>query len=450
MTRIVKIKRGLNIRLKGEAEKKLEQYKTNLYSVQPSEFRVFNPRLLVAEGDIVEAGSKLVQEKSNENLVLTSPVSGKVIEIRRGEKRKLEHIIIESDGKGKKVNFGVSDAESLDREVIVNRMLDAGVWPMIRQRPFAVIANPAQVPDTIFISGFDTAPLAPDFQFIMQQHDPALFQAGIDILKKLTAGPVHLNVHPKLGIPDVFLHTKNVQINQFYGPHPVSNVGIQIHHIRPVMKGDVIWYVDPQDVVVIGRLFMEGIYFPEKIFAVTGSELKSGFYFKALSGFCIESLLTGNLVQENVRVISGNVLTGTKTDKNGFSGFYEKVITVMPEGDYFEFIGWALPGLKKFSMSKTYLSWLFRNRKYRLDTNKHGEERAFVVTGEYEKVFPMNILPVLLLKAIIVKDFELMEQLGIYEVAEEDFALCEVICTSKIESQAIVREGIDFMLKETN
>jgi len=450
MTRIVRIKRGLDIKLKGEAEKKLEPFKTKLYSVQPSEFRVLNPRLLVAEGDHVDAGTKLVQDKSNENLLLTSPVSGKVIEIRRGEKRRLDHIIIESDEKDQKVNFGITEVDSLDREAIVSRMLESGVWPMVRQRPFAVIADPKQVPDAIFISGFDTAPLAPDYQFIMQQHDASLFQAGIDILKKLTSGLVHLNVHPKLGVPDIFLHTQNVQINQFYGPHPTSNVGIQIHHIRPIMKGDLIWYVDPQDIVVIGRLFKEGVYSPEKIFAIAGTEFKRTYYFKALSGFNIESLVSNNMVNDNARIISGNVLTGNKIDKSGFSCFYEKVVTAIPEGDYYEFAGWAMPGFKKFSMSKSYISWLFKNRKYSLDTNKHGEERAFVVTGEYEKVLPMNILPVLLLKAIIVQDFELMEQLGIYEVAEEDFALCEVICTSKIESQSIVRQGIDLMLKEVN
>lgn len=450
MTRIVKIKRGLNIRLKGEAEKKLEKISSNFFSVQPSEFRIINPRLLVSEGDAVLAGSKLVQDKKNENLVLCSPVSGKVVEIRRGEKRRLDHIIIEADGKDQKIDFGHSDIEGIDRETIVSKMLESGVWPMVRQRPFAVIADPLQVPDAIFISGFDTAPLAPDFQFIMQNHDPELFQAGINILKKLTSGAVHLNVHPKLGIPDIFLHTRNVQINQFYGPHPASNVGVQIHHIRPLMKGDLVWYVDPQDVTVIGRLFKEGIYKPERIFAIAGSEFAKTYYFSSLTGFQVESIVGGNLKQENVRIISGNVLSGRRIEHNGFSGYYDKVLCALPEGDYHEFLGWAMPGLKKFSMSKTYFSWLFKNRKYRLDTNKHGELRAFVMTGEYEKVFPMHIMPVQLLKAIIVRDFELMEQLGIYEVAEEDFALCEVICTSKIESQSIVREGIDYMLKETN
>jgi Na+-transporting NADH:ubiquinone oxidoreductase subunit A len=450
MTRIVKIKKGLTIKLEGEADKRLEPYNTGLYSVQPSEFRLFNPRLMVSEGDQVLAGTPVVYDKQNEKLRLTSPVSGKVIEIRRGEKRRLEHIIIESDKKEQYVDYGSGDPESMDRLQISEKILASGLWPAIRQRPFAIIGDPEVVPDAIFISGFDTAPLAPDMSFIMQQHSPEHFQAGINVLKKLTSGMIHLNVHPKLGIPDIYLHTKNVQINQFYGPHPASNVGIQIHHIRPILKGDVIWYVDPQDVVAIGRLFIEGKFIRKRIYACTGSEFKKKFYFESSSGASVTDIVKGNLENENTRIISGNVLTGTTIHSEGFIGYYDKVITAIPEGNYHEFLGWANPGFTKFSVSRTYFSWLFRNRTYRLDTNKHGELRAFVMTGQYEKVFPMNLMPVQLLKAIIVRDFELMEQLGIYEVAEEDFALCEVVCTSKIESQTIVREGIDFVIKETN
>ena len=450
MTRIVKIKRGLNIKLKGEAEKQIEQISPVLFSIQPSEFRVFNPRLLVSEGDVVQAGTPLVHDKRDERILLTSPVSGKVSTVIRGEKRKLEHIIIESDQKNQSVDFRKVQPENADRQQITAHLLKSGLWPVIRQRPFSIIANPDEVPDAIFISGFDTAPLAPDMVFVMQQYDLDTFQSGIDVLKKLTSGNIHLNVHPKSGIPEMFLQTKNVQINQFYGLHPASNVGIQIHHIRPVIKGDVIWYIDPQDVVAIGKLFSKGALDRSKIFACTGSEFEKTYYFKTIACASVSGIVKNNLKQENARIISGNVLTGSTISKDGFLGFYDKVVTAIPEGNYFEFFGWAAPGLKKFSLSRTYFSWLFRNRSYRLDTNKHGELRAFVMTGEYEKVLPMDIMPVQLLKAIIVKDFELMEQLGIYEVAEEDFALCEVICTSKIESQSIVREGIDFMIKETN
>ncbi len=450
MTRIVKIRKGLTIKLKGEAEKKLESYNPDLYSVQPSGFRIIHPRLIVSEGDQVQAGTPLVFDKKNEKLKLTSPVSGKVLEIRRGEKRRLEQIIIQRDQSDQYVDFGSEDPELLDRKFIAEKLLASGLWPVIRQRPFAIIADPEVVPDAIFISGFDTAPLAPDMVFVMKHHKQEHFQSGINVLKKLTSGLIHLNVHPKLGVPEMFLHTKNVQINQFDGPHPASNVGVQIHHIRPVLKGDVVWYVDPQDVVAIGRLFEEGRYVHKRMYACAGSEFEKTFYFESLIGASVSGLVKGNLFLGNTRIISGNVLTGSTISHDGFIGFYDRMISAIPEGNHHEFLGWANPGFKKFSMSRTYFSWLFRNRHYRLDTNKHGELRAFVMTGQYEKVFPMNLMPVQLLKAIIVRDFELMEQLGIYEVAEEDFALCEVVCTSKIESQTIIREGIDFIIKETN
>ncbi len=450
MTRIVKIKKGLNIKLNGTAEQRIEHYISNTFSVQPCDFRVLHPRLLVAQGDIVQAGTPVVMDKKNEKIVLTSPVSGEVIDIRRGDKRLLEHIIIQADGKMTSIDFGAEDPEKSEREKIAEKILKAGLWPSIRQRPFAIIANPEQVPDAIFISGFDTAPLAPDMNFVMENHDKEAFQTGINALKKLTSGLIHLNVHPGMGVPELFLQTKHVQINQFYGPHPASNVGVQIHHISPIMSGDLIWYINPQDVVSVGKLFLTGKLDMTRIGVCAGSEFENTYYFKTIVGACVSEMVKNNLKNDNVRIISGNILTGKHIEKDGFLGFYDTMITSAPEGNYYEFLGWANPGFKKFSLSRTFFAWMFKNRKYTLDTNKHGELRAFVMTGEYEKVFPFELMPVQLLKAMIVKDFELMEQLGIYEVSEEDFALCEVICTSKIESQAIVREGIDFMIKETN
>ncbi len=449
MTKVIKIKRGLNIRLKGEAEKIVEQYNSELFSIKPCEFRLFQPKLTVSVGDEVQIGTPLAYDKKNPRIVLTSPVSGQVAEIRRGEKRLLEHIVIKNNNKHDRIGFEKTDLDKLDREMIIDRILKSGMWPSVRQRPYAVIANPNTVPDAIFISAFDTSPLAPDISFIMKHHSQEMFQAGINVLKKLTKGEIYLNVHVEQDA-DMFLRTKNVTINRFDGVHPASNIGVQIHHIRPIVKGDNIWYIDPQDIVIIGKLFSEGKLDFRKIFAITGSEFNRTFYFNTVRGACVNGLVSGNLIQENTRIISGNVLTGKKIEKDGFLGYYDNVITAIPEGDYYEFLGWALPGFKKFSVSRTFFSWLFRNRLYALDTNKHGDLRAFVMTGEYEKVFPMKIMPVQLLKAIIIKDFDLMEQLGIYEVAEEDFALCEVICTSKIEAQSIVRQGIDFMIKETS
>lgn len=448
MAAIVRIKKGLDIKLLGEANKEIKDFKSDYYSIQPTEFRMINPRLLVSEGDKVKVGTPIIQDKNNEKILITSPVSGQISEIKRGEKRKLENIVIKSDSEQSSIDFGKTEIEKIERAEIIEKLLNSGLWPYIKQRPYGIIANPNELPDAIFISGFDTAPLAPDMKFVMSNCDIETFQLGIDILKKLTPGLIHLNVNPDLGVADIFLKTQKVQINQISGPHPAGNISVQIHHIRPIIKGDLIWHLSPQDVITIGRFFSTGKLNFERIFAICGSELKTTFYVKSIIGAQINKLIEDNLKTENVRIISGNVLSGTRIDKNSFLSFYHQMISVIPEGDYYEFLGWANPGINKFSFSKAFPSSLFKNKKWRLDTNMHGEERAFVVSGQYEKVFPFEIMPVFLLKAIITKDLELMEELGIYEVVEEDFALCEVICTSKIESQQIVREGIEMMIKE--
>ncbi len=244
--------------------------------------------------------------------------------------------------------------------------------------------------------------------------------------------------------------TSNVDISYFSGPHPAGNVGIHIHHLSPINKGEVIWFINLQDILAIGRLFKEGIYKPERIIALTGSEVINRQYYKVLSGASVVELVHNNVTREKLRYISGNVLTGTRIESYGYLGYYDSQVTVIPEGDYFEFFGWVMPGFKKFSFSKTFASTILPSKNYRLDTNFHGGERAFVMTGQYEKVVPMDIYPMQLLKAILVEDIDMMENLGIYEIAEEDFALCEFICPSKIEIQSIVRKGLDLMIKEMN
>lgn len=448
MAKIVKIRKGLDIKLLGESEKTLKDYLPDYYSIQPTEFRVLNPRLLVHEETEVKIGTPLVQDKKNEKIFLTSPVAGVVSKIIRGDKRKLEQIIIKSSHKDDFIDFGKENLENLQRKDIVDKLLLSGLWPYFIQRPYGIIANPEEVPDSIFISGFESAPLAPDLKFVMSNYDFETFQVGINVLKKLTPGLIHLNVNQEKGIPEMFLRTQNVQINQFSGPHPAGNVGVQIHHISPIEKGDLIWCLKPQDIISIGNLFLHGKLINERIYAICGSELRSRYYIKTKVGAQINGLIENNLETENIRVISGNVLTGRRILTDGFLSFYEQMLCVIPEGDYYEFLGWSNPGFNKFSVSRTFPSVLFKNKKWRLDTNTHGEERAFVVNGQYETVFPFEILPVYLLKSILTNDIEMMEKLGIYEVVEEDFALCEVICTSKIESQKIVSKGIEMMIKE--
>jgi Na+-transporting NADH:ubiquinone oxidoreductase subunit A len=319
------------------------------------------------------------------------------------------------------------------------------LWPFIKKRPYGVIASPSEKPGAIYISTFDTAPLALDYNFVLKGQMNT-FQTGINALAKLTSGKVNLGVNQG----SAFTGIKNVVINSFDGPHPAGNVGIQIHHTSPLNKGEVVWTVNVQDVLFIGRLFETGKVDFSKIIALTGSEVESPKYYKTVLGAPVSVLIDGKLINGDYkqRIISGNVLTGTRVKPQNFLGYYDSMMSVIPEGDEYEFMGWATPGIDKFTASKAFLSKLFPKKEYVLNANFHGGERAFVLSGQYEKLVPMDILPVQLLKAILVNDIDKMEQLGIYEVVEEDFALCEYACTSKIKVQEILRTGINTMIKE--
>jgi len=447
MSEVIKIRKGLDIKLVGLAEKKVTEVKSDNYALKPPDFIGVFPKLILKEGDPVKAGTPVFFDKYRDNIVFSSPVSGKIAEVHRGAKRKMLEIRIESDGKMDYEDYGASEPKNLDKKQVIEKLVKSGAWANIKQRPYAIIANPEDQPKAIHISAFDSAPLAPDFDFLLENEEKA-FQTGIDALSRLTDGKVHLNIKDGQTQSKVFLNAKGVQINHFSGPHPAGNVGIQIHHIDPVNKGDIVWVVNPQSVVVIGRLFLTGKYDVSKIIALTGAEVKNPQYFKVISGTEVGPIIKEQIKSNNARIISGNVLTGDQMDKNSYLGYYHNQITIIPEGDYHEFLGWGMPRFNKFSYSKTYFSWLNPKKRYNLDTNMNGGHRAFVLTGEYERVLPMDILPMQLLKAIIVKDIDLMENLGIYEVDEEDFALCEFIDASKTEMQVLVREGLDFMRKE--
>lgn len=448
MSLSVKLKRGLDIKISGHAEKKLvTDIQSNLYGVKPVDFPGLIPKLDVRPGDKVMAGTPVFHDKNRPEVLFASPVKGKVMAVVRGERRKLLEIVIEKEG-DEYIQFEKSDPANMGREKVKEALLNSGLWPAIRQRPYHIIANPVDVPKAIFISGFDTSPLAPDYNFIMDNSPTSFFNKGIVALKKLTDGKINLVLNGKGESSETLKNTADVEIHRFSGPHPAGNAGVHIHHIDPINKGEIIWIVNLQDVLSIGRLFVEGIYKPEKIIALTGSEVINRQYYKILSGASIAPLVKNNVKEGNLRYISGNVLTGSKIEPEGFVGYYDSQVTVIPEGDYYEFFGWATPGADKFSFSKTFLSSLLPQKSYRLDTNLHGGERAFVITGIYEKVLPMDIYPMQLLKAILVNDIDGMENLGIYEVAEEDLALCEFICPSKTEIQSIVRQGLDTMVKE--
>jgi len=448
MPQVHKIKKGLNIRLVGEAEKLIGKANSSeYYAVKPLDFHGIIPRLEVKEGSDVKAGATLFTDKSRPEIHFTSPVSGKVTSINRGERRVILEVVVKADPMQEFELFDTGNPLEMSRESVIEMLLKSGLWPAIRQRPYNVVANPKDTPKSIFISAFDTSPLAPDYDFIIQGGENE-FQFGIDALSKLTSGKVHVNVSDEYSTSSGFTKVKNAQLNYFRGPHPAGNVGVQIQRIDPLNKGEFIWVVGPQDVIAMGNLFKKGIYDASRVVAIAGSEILNPRYLRVIGGASVKSLTEGNVSSQVHRYISGNPLTGTQVMPGGFLGFYDSQLTVIPEGDHFEFFGWALPGFHKFSISRSFWSWLSPNRKYKLDTNMNGGHRSFVITGLYEKVFPMNIYPMQLLKAILAEDIDLMESLGIYEVAEEDFALCEFVCPSKTEMQALVRKGLDLMMKE--
>ncbi len=451
MSKVIKIRRGLNIPLAGEAEKILQTPPLSAeYAIRPPVFHGLTPKMLVEEGTPVKVGTPLFYDKYNEDVLFTSPVSGTYTQLVRGAKRRILEVRIKPDGRNEHIDFGVESAGSISREQIVSKLLKSGLWPAIRQRPYSVIADPKIKPRDIFISAFKTTPLAPDMDFVVNGRE-AFFQSGLDVLGRLTDGDVYLSTQTGETMSKAFTEAKGVRLHAFKGPHPAGNVGIQIHHIKPVNKGEVVWYLDVQDVITIGILFEKGIYDARKVVVLNGPEILNPRYYKIINGAQLSSFTDNNIKEEagvNLRIISGDVLSGEQIERDGFIGFYDDQVAVIPEGDKPELFGWLIPNTDKFSVSRTFFSFLMPGRKYRHNTNIRSGERPFVITGLYEKVLPMDIMPMQLIKSIMINDIDMMEKLGIYEVAPEDFALCEYVCPSKIEMQTILREGLDTMKKE--
>lgn len=451
MSKTVKLRKGLDIRLIGTANKvKTELVMPKTVSVKPSDFHGMTPKMVVKEGEIVKAGSTIFYDKYNEVVKCASPVSGKIEAIVRGEKRRIMEVIISVDSEIQYEQKGAMDLATMSNEAVKEAILASGLWLCIKQRPLDIVANPKNEPKAIFVSAFDSSPLAPDFDYVLHGKQEE-FQKGLDALAKLTSGKVHLTLNGNVPADVTFTAAKGVEINKISGKHPAGNVGTQIHHIDPVNKGEFVWTVNAQDVALIGRYFSTGKYDVRKTIAITGSEIKNPHYVEVISGGNLSSVLEGQITSDNVRVISGNVLTGDKVAQDGHLGFYHNQVTVIPEGNQLKFVatkGWMSPGFDKFSNSRLFPTFLTSKKEFRLDTNTNGEERAFVVTGELEKVFPFDILPMQLVKAAITDDIDGMENLGIYEVAPEDFALCEYVCTTKINIQDKIRKGLDLIGEE--
>ena len=444
------LKKGFNIKLKGSAQPVIEDVAVSTFAIQPTNFIGMSPipKLMVELGDEVKAGDHLFFDKKRPEIKYVAPVSGEIAAINRGEKRSITEVMIIADKDQKYRELPSLDLSSSSREDIVNYLIDSGAWTLMRQRPFNLIADPKQIPTNIFISTFDTAPLAPDLNLVVQGQEDA-FQEGVKVLSKLTNGDVWLglNANGKEAPAQVFQEVEHAKKHWFMGPHPSGNVGIQIHHIKPISRKDVVWALDIQQVMTIGKLFIEKRYNAGRIIAVTG-EVKKPVYIKTKQGAKISDILKGQEVDEIARIISGDVLSGQEQHMEGFLNYYDDQITVIPEGNEFELFGWLLPLKARPSVSKTYPNFLFPNREFTANTNPHGEGRAFVVTGQYEDLLPMDIYPQHLMKAILTQDYEKMEGLGIYELSEEDVALCEFACTSKQPLQEILREGLEYMREQ--
>lgn len=446
MANRIKIKKGLQIPLLGKSE---EVHRGELTSefvrVCPEDFQGIIPKLKVKVDDTVKAGQALFFSKSHPEMLFVSPIGGKVTGIERGAKRRILNITIQVDRQAGAVDFGKKDVDKLSADEIKGSLLEAGVWSVIRQRPYDVVANPDKAPRDIFITGFDSSPLAPSYDFILEGQG-ADFQTGLDALAKLTKGKLYLSVSSDTK-SKALLNAKNAVITEFSGPHPAGNVGVHINHIAPVNKGETVWTLSALDVLFIGRLFNNGVVDFTRTVALTGSEVKQTGYYKILPGTVLTKLFKGNVSQDrNLRYISGNPLTGTQIDANGVLRATHSQITVIPEGDdVHEFIGWASLSPDRYSAGNTYLRL---KKGYRMDARVLGGPRAIFVSNEYDKVFPMDIFPEQLIKSIIAFNIDKMESLGIYEVAPEDFALCEFVDTSKLELQMIVRMGLDMLRKE--
>lgn len=451
-TPLVTLVKGHDILLEGKAEPTVVAATgVTRYAVQPPNFMGLQPipKLTVAVGDTVKAGDQLFFDKQMPDVAFVAPVSGEVIEINRGGKRAITEVVILADKAQQFRTFDVPNLATASTADLMAFIKASGAWSLLRQRPFNVVPNPDVAPRDIFISTFDSAPLAPDSAIIIAGQGVA-FQQGLDVLAKLTTGKVYLGLDARGDkAPDAaFTDAKNVSKRYFRGKHPIGNVGVQIHHTAPVSGSDVVWTLGVQEVITLGKLFAEGRFDASRTVALTGAELNKPHYVRTYAGANIGELLKGNLKNDHVRFISGDVLSGMQKAENSYLNWYDDQVTVIEEGDDYELFGWLVPSGLRPSISNTFPNFLFPNVEFKGNTNTHGEKRAFVVTNDYEQVMPMDIYTQQLMKSITVNDIERMEGLGILELVEEDVALCEFSCVSKQPLQQILREGLDTMREQ--
>ena len=446
MTNVIKLRKGLDINLKGKAkEEKLAVAPKGEIGLVPDAFTGLTPKVVMKEGDMVRAGDALFVNKQCPDVKFASPVSGQVVAVERGERRKVLCVKVKCDAEQQYVDFGKKDVQKMDGSGVKQALLDAGLFGYINQLPYAISTTPNAEPKGIFVSALRDMPLAADFEYELKGNE-ADFQTGLTALSKVAKTYLGIGARQTA---DALTNAKDVQVNVFDGRCPAGNVGVQVNHIDPVNKGEVVWTVDPSAVIFFGRLFNTGRVDLRRTVAVVGSEVAHPAYAEVLVGEPISTLLNGNVSGKNVRIINGNVLTGKPCTVDDYVGAHTSEITVIPEGDDAdEMLGWILPRTKQFSVNRSYFSWLFGKREYALDARVKGGERHMIMSGEYDRVLPMDIYAEFLIKAIIAGDIDKMEQLGIYEVSPEDFALAEFVDSSKLELQRIVRGGLDMLRKE--
>ena len=447
MANLIKLRKGLDINLKGKAAAEVVAVKEpGFYALCPDDFTGVTPKVVVKEQEYVMAGGPLFIDKNHPEVQFVSPVSGVVTSVERGARRKVLSITVEAAQEQDYEEFGKENVSKMDAVSVKAALLKSGMFAFIKQRPYDIVADPTVAPRAIFVSAFDTNPLAPDFELALKGEE-VNFQTGLDALAKIAKTYLGISVNQKAA---ALTQAKNVTLTVFDGPHPAGNVGVQINNIAPINKGETVWTIDPQAVIFIGRLFNTGHVDLTRLVAVTGSEVKKPSYCKLKVGALLTNVFAGNVsTDKNLRYISGNVLTGKQITANGFLGAFHSQVTVIPEGDdVHEMLGWIMPRFDQFSTSHSYFSWLMGKKEYTLDARVKGGERHMIMSNEYDRVLPMDIMPEYLIKAIIAGDIDRMEALGIYEVAPEDFALCEFVCSSKMELQRIVREGLDMLRRE--
>ncbi len=447
MANVIKLRKGLDVNLKGKAAKEQFQVKKpGVYALMPDDFTGVKPKVVVKENDVVKVGDALFVDKNHPEVKFVSPVSGKVTMVERGDRRKVLSVRVEADAEQQYVDFGKKSVAQMTADQVKETLLEAGLFAFLKQRPYDVVPDPAVAPKAIFVSGFNSMPLAADFEYVLQGRE-ADFQTGLDVLAKMAK--TYLGVSAKQSAT-ALTAAKNVTVNVFDGPAPAGNVGVQVNHVDPVNKGETVWTLGAEEVIFVGHLFNTGKLDFTRVIAFAGSEVKKPAYCQMTVGQQLSTLVENRVAEgRTLRIVNGNVMTGVKTTKDGFLAAHATEVNVIPEGDdVHEMLGWIMPRFNDYSNSRAYCSWLSGKKEYALDARVKGGERHMIMSGEYDRVFPMDIFPEQLVKAIITGDIDRMEALGIYEVAPEDFALCEFVDSSKLEVQRIVREGLDMLRKE--